>query len=184
MNQQPNQPQYPHAAYRPQPHQGRPSQPSNGLGIASFVTALVSLVLCCGFLSPISLLLGFFGLFKAPRGFAFAGVVLSLVGLLPVVFLTAGLLTAGSAIASIGLGELWAHGQAGFIDSSIQAYIQQNNTVPASLSSLPGLSSAAMNDPWGNPFVYTPDPVGNTYTLSSLGPDGMPGTADDIDLHP
>ena len=51
--------------------------PSNGLGLAGFITSLVSLVLSCGFLSPVSLILSLIGLLKRPRGFAIAGSIIS-----------------------------------------------------------------------------------------------------------
>jgi hypothetical protein len=38
-------------------------------------------------------------------------------------------------------------------------------------------------DPWGNAFIYVPDPSGgNGFKLYSAGPDGQPDTDDDI--HP
>jgi general secretion pathway protein G len=46
----------------------------------------------------------------------------------------------------------------------------------------PYLKQAVPNDPWGNPYVYTAPGVNNPdgYDLSSNGPDGRAGTADDI----
>lgn len=40
----------------------------------------------------------------------------------------------------------------------------------------------ALNDPWGRPYVYVSPGSNNKndYDLSSLGPDGAPGTPDDI----
>ena len=37
-------------------------------------------------------------------------------------------------------------------------------------------------DPWGHPYLYVSPGLHNTnsYDLSSIGPDGIPGTADDI----
>ncbi|MBP8128611.1 MAG: type II secretion system major pseudopilin GspG [Candidatus Hydrogenedentes bacterium] len=41
------------------------------------------------------------------------------------------------------------------------------------------------NDPWGNPYIYTP-PSGATsddFDVFSAGPDGQPGTEDDVTLN-
>jgi general secretion pathway protein G len=36
-------------------------------------------------------------------------------------------------------------------------------------------------DPWGNPYIYkVPGDAGRDYDISSAGPDGQPGTPDDI----
>ena len=36
-------------------------------------------------------------------------------------------------------------------------------------------------DPWGNPYVYRfPGSKGNAFDLFSVGPDGIPDTADDV----
>ena len=36
-------------------------------------------------------------------------------------------------------------------------------------------------DPWGNPYMYkVPGDQGRDYDISSAGPDGQPGTGDDI----
>ena len=73
--------------------------PSNGLGVAGFVTSLVSLLFTCGFLSPISLLLSLIGLTKKPRGFAIAGSLIS--GLQLLLILIIGV---GPILALVGLG--------------------------------------------------------------------------------
>lgn len=51
---------------------------SNGMGIAGFICALIGLV-TCGLTTPFGLLFSFIGLFKAPRGMAVAGFLISLV---------------------------------------------------------------------------------------------------------
>lgn len=56
-----------------------PKPPSNGLGIAGFTLGILGLF-TFGLLSPIGLILSFFGLFKKPRGFAAAGFAMSLLG--------------------------------------------------------------------------------------------------------
>jgi hypothetical protein len=53
---------------------------SAGAGPAGFVTSLVGLLFCCGFLSPIGFLFSVFALMKPPRGMAIAGTVLGAIG--------------------------------------------------------------------------------------------------------
>ena len=62
-------------------------QKTNGLGVAGFLLALINLFLLWipgigAILCFLSLLFSFLGLFKAPRGFAIAGFVLSIVALI------------------------------------------------------------------------------------------------------
>lgn len=54
-------------------------QPSNPLGVAAFVLALVSFV-SLGFLAPLALILSIVAMTKKPKDMAVAGLVLSLVG--------------------------------------------------------------------------------------------------------
>lgn len=45
----------------------------------------------------------------------------------------------------------------------------------------PYLKNGLPNDPWGHPYIYrVPSEHGLDYDLFSAGPDGQPGTADDI----
>src|SRR4051794_22552278 len=57
-----------------------PTKPrTNGLGIAAFIISLLAIP-TLGLLSPIALLLSMIALLRRPRGFAFAGFVLGLLG--------------------------------------------------------------------------------------------------------
>lgn len=65
---------------------------ANGLGIAGFVMSLITLFLgwipFFGWISwAVSLVLSFIGMFIKPRGMAVAGFVLSIVGLIFILFL-------------------------------------------------------------------------------------------------
>jgi hypothetical protein len=51
----------------------------------------------------------------------------------------------------------------------IEAYRIEKRTYPSSLDA---------PDPWGNPYIYEAE--GGRFTLGSAGPDGAPGTPDDI----
>lgn len=54
--------------------------PRNDLGTAGFIVSLVSLFLTCGIASPIGLMMSLVALAWPPRGMAFAGVLLGLLG--------------------------------------------------------------------------------------------------------
>jgi type II secretion system protein G len=43
-----------------------------------------------------------------------------------------------------------------------------------------------LRDPWGHPYIYSPDASGSSFELRSAGPDGLSGSKDDIlpDLRP
>lgn len=54
--------------------------PANSLGTAGFVISLIGLVLSMGLLSPVGMVISFFAMFREPRGLAFAGFVLGVIG--------------------------------------------------------------------------------------------------------
>ena len=68
---------------------------SNGLAIAGFVVSLVSTLLCCGSFNVISLVLSIVGAVKAKdyggngKGMAIAGIIISAIGLIILIALTA-----------------------------------------------------------------------------------------------
>ena len=75
---------------------------SNGAGTAGFVLAIISLFLgwvpFIGWLLwLLGLILSFVGIFKKPKGLAIAGLVISLLGFILLVFLFAGLAILGGA---------------------------------------------------------------------------------------
>ena len=75
---------------------------SNGTGTAGFVLALIALFLgwipILGWILWIlGLILSFVGIFKKPKGLAIAGLVISLIGLILLVFIFAGLAAIGAA---------------------------------------------------------------------------------------
>ncbi len=70
---------------------------------------------------------------------------------------------------------------------TIQTYaITHNDKCPSSLEVLasedPPLIRGLSRDPWGNPYVYQPatSPTKVDFTVYSAGPDGSPGTEDDV----
>ena len=83
--------------------QQAPSQGSNGLGTAGFILALLALIFCWvpvldWILWILGLVLSFCGVFKAPKGLAIAGLVISLIGLILIV---AGFGAIATAVASL-----------------------------------------------------------------------------------
>ena len=68
--------------------QAAPKNPTNGLAISGFIISLVSMILCCGTLSPISLILSIIGVVDAGKkngsgkGLAIAGIIISVITIL------------------------------------------------------------------------------------------------------
>ena len=80
--QQSQPPQPPHVQYNQQIYYQRPR--TNGMGVAGFVLAVCGIVFCwIPFVNILLWILGlvfsFIGLFKAPRGLAIAGMILSFI---------------------------------------------------------------------------------------------------------
>lgn len=158
--------------------------PSNGLGLAGFITSLVGLVMCCGLLCPFGALFSFIALFRSPRGFAVAGFVIGLIGsmwlIVPIVFVV---LPLGLAVI---LGSLAALGSGGFeyavdvskIHREVSAHYSVNDQLPSTLAVLP-LDPETLVDPWGAQYRYEIDPDGRHYTITTAGPDGVWDTGDE-----
>ena len=158
------------------------------LGLAGFICSLLGLV-SCGTLFPIGLVgfvLSFIAMFKRPRGFAIAGFIIGLISwgwiLVALVFIGLGGLLAAVG-AAVGVAELEAHAELGIIASEVEAYRQANGNYPSTLTLL-GLDTGTLDDPWGTTYRYAPTADGTGFTLSSDGPDGLGGTADDITRAP
>lgn len=154
-----------------------PQQPTNGLGLAGFITSLVGLV-SCGFLSPVGLLLSLIGLLKRPRGFAIAGTVLGLLGSAFLAFvgftLVLGLFGLGKAVETLGKEfETISAGQ------KAARVITDERTRTGSLPSDEAGTALIKShvDAWGNPMRYKRS--GMDFSIISNGADGEPGTDDD-----
>lgn len=158
-------------------------KPSNGLGIAGFVVSLVGLLCTVGVLSPLGLLLSFIALFKAPRGFAIAGVVVGLVGsVLGAVV--------GVALWMAWLGfekaaeELGPHFSTATELVAVQGELHRaydSSGDPPSEEKGNAIASTHL-DGWGRPFRYLPPAAGQEFwwRIESAGPDGAFGTPDDV----
>lgn len=80
------------------------------------------------------------------------------------------------------------------IESACTQYKLQLNRYPAKLDDLytlpqgvsqaqwggPYLTEGNGKDPWGNPYQYSADELTHVVKISSAGPDGQPGNADDV----
>ena len=169
---------------------------SNALGLAGFIISLVGL--CAGgALSPIGLILSLVALGKRPRGFAIAGVVLGLFGSCGIVLAVVLAILAPALLVGIvgaaGLAgafpQVAATFEMGRLNAAIEAYQDDTGALPMTLADLALDEDADEEDslrvdPWDNPYVYTLAPNGLSYTLHSMGPDGVDGTADDIKVEP
>ncbi|MDC1142917.1 hypothetical protein OAU50_07470 [Planctomycetota bacterium] len=167
--QPPQQPQghsnVPHSASYPAQHGFRGAtrqmfnpasykQPGSGSWAASsLIISLVSLVICLGLLSPISLILGFIGLFgnKRGKGLAFAGFLLSLVQV------------AGWTAVFVfgGLAVFEAESNANYAGAPVVAAIDQfkedNDRVPHSLQEL--VDGGYLPVAWNENFGEMPEDV-------------------------
>ncbi|WP_147638258.1 hypothetical protein [Alistipes sp.] len=83
--------------------QQAPPQGSNGLGTAGFILALLALIFCWvpvldWILWILGLVFSFCGVFKAPKGLAIAGLVISLIGLILIVAVFGAIATAVASL--------------------------------------------------------------------------------------
>jgi len=148
-------------------HTDRPK--SNVLAIVGFVLAFC--------LPPIGLLLSVIAVFRAPRAFAIAGIIVGLIGSALVAMMVVGI-ALYAPIMKAGV-EVMTDGEK--VRSAIVGYAASNNdTAPPNLAALQ-LPREFTQDPWGNAYVSTPG-TGDAWTLTSMGPDGAAGTADDFTL--
>jgi type II secretory pathway pseudopilin PulG len=152
--------------------------PTNGLGLAGFITSLVGLV-SCGLLSPIGLILSIVGLFKAPRGFAIAGTVIGALGSLFMALmgltLVLGFLGLGKAVQAIGQ-QMQTQQTAHQAYLAIDASRTTSRAVPNKQAGT--AIAAGYSDAWKTPLRY--EPSDSTFELISAGPDKQFGTGDDI----
>ena len=155
-----------------------PPQPSNGLGVAGFIIALIGLV-SCGFLAPLGLILSAVGLRKEPRGLAIAGTVISLISFIPLIIFggtifafVVGVLGL-SSVLSVQIANQSSAREAATIIESQRA---GNQSLPS--DSVGTASIAGKVDFWKTPLHYQRE--GRTFEIISAGADKQFGTADDV----
>ena len=148
---------------------------SNGLGLAGFIVSLVAFFTCF-VLSPVGLLISFFGLFRRPRGFAFVGFVLGLVGTL--------VITVVFSIFGWGIVTGLRFGKPFFVTLSraheardkILNYYATNGALPGDVTG--GSIVAGTLDGWGRNIAYHWKSSAS-FELRSASQDGVFGTEDD-----
>lgn len=163
--------------------------PTNALGVAGFVCSLVGLVFTGGLLCPIGLVLSLVALGRPPRGFAWAGLILGLLGTcgwgLLIIFAGGMILAAlGLAAVVISLSEterVEITSDMANMVIAIKSYEQENRYLPATLDDLP-LKSSTRLDPWGRRYDYHLQEDEPGFDIVSAGEDGAPGTDDDVRL--
>jgi len=149
------------------------SKPKNILGIIGFIFSVTCL------LAPLGLLMSFIALFKRPRGFAIAGCLVGVVFSIP-----HGIFAAGTIrIAMMSPAELTAEATGAEVAAVLFAAgraLDEQGSLPESADQLE-LSESTATDFWGNPYRLQRD-SGNAIQVISMGPDGILGTDDDIEL--
>lgn len=161
-----------------------PRAPSNRLGVAGFIISLVGVVATCGALAPVGLFLSTIALFKKPRGFAFAGVILGLIGTVIIsIIAIAGIGAVGVAAQHAKAQQRMAeresaHIQIAALAERVGVFHQQNARPPLALDLLPYVDASMRTDPWGREYELEPDIDG--FAIRSAGPDTIVGTDDDI----
>ncbi|MEL7472030.1 MAG: hypothetical protein AAGK04_01830 [Planctomycetota bacterium] len=157
---------------------------SNTLGLVGFILSIVGL-LSAGCLSPLGLLLSLIGLFKEPRGFAIAGLILGLIGsagfiIFGLVFGT--FLFAGIVIAAAGgAAMLGAFGQVSEFQSSLDEYYEANGVYPYALEEI-DMDLTNLENVYGGGWAYERSEDGQSFSIDGPGPDGQRGTEDDFSL--
>jgi hypothetical protein len=166
---------------QPPPLSYAPPARSNGLGIAGFVVSLVGLI-SCGALSPVGLLLSFIAVFKRPRGFALAGLILGVIGciwaIIALVFGLFALVLGGLGIAKVA-PMVQTEIRMVQVAEVVAAHKGADGSVPTDLSTLTELSSEDRKDAWGHLLRVVPKAAGE-FDIVSDGPDGIAGTSDDL----
>lgn len=161
---------YPNDPFATPPRAPRGSG-SNGLGLAGFIVSLVGLI-SCGCLSIFGIILSGIALTRRPRGFAIAGLIIGVLGVL--------MLMGGLLVMWIGGGFtlIVAMGDGYQVAEEVAAYrAANNNALPASWADFP---NGPVNDKWNQPYHYRILPDNQRIELRSDGPDGTPRTRDDV----
>ncbi|MFO0832103.1 MAG: type II secretion system protein GspG [Phycisphaerales bacterium] len=163
----------------------QPEQPKGGnaLGIIGFVFSLLGLLASCctcifpvlGLVSLLGLVLSFVAVFRRPKGMAITGIILGAIGL--ILTLVGGLVWLGAST----MGGFMQVIEVAVDAKAVEAYRSSHGAYPASLSTLSGeVPPQFETDNWNNPYVYEVSGDGQSFTIRSMGPDGMDNTSDDV----
>lgn len=175
-------------SYSPLPSFKQPMYPvpidplkENGFGLAGFIVSIASLFLC-GIPSIVGVLLSVIGLRKHPKGFAIAGLLIGLVGLIEIAgvcFVTISVYRVGQSAGSF-LQETTVKFQLTAESENIGNEWDRLSRVPTQAEGEELLKGK--RDLMGNQLVYETD--GASFSLRTAGADGTLETEDDIVLGP
>jgi hypothetical protein len=141
---------------------------SNVLGIVGFILSFC--------LPPIGLVLSAIALGRQPRGFAVAGTIIGLLLTLLLAGAGGGLWWFMSQPENKAMSQVQEDmGQVFFLN---EQYESQNGQPAPTLANL-NLPREVVVDPWNNLYVYETREDGS-WTITTMGPDGELGTADDL----
>jgi hypothetical protein len=150
------------------PQRGR----ANVLGIVGFVLAFC--------LPPLGLLLSIIAAFKAPRGFAIAGIIIGLIGTALIATAVAlGFVAMSQPVVKIQ-NEVVADYM--LIDAAVKSHQNSSGSIPGSLSEVAALTADQRTDPWGNQYQIVVPTGSSRWQIRVMGPDGLPETSDDLVL--
>ncbi len=161
-------------------------RPSNSLGMAGFIISLFGW-LSCGILCPIGLILSLLGLRKEPRGFALAGVILGGLGCIwgVIAFFLGGLalvVGCGGALCGGVAPHIVTNVRMNMLANDVEKFQEKNGRMPDSVAeavSARKRDRGEGKDAWGRAFRIEVGDNGH-FSIVSDGPDGQPGTPDDI----
>ena len=179
-------PQYP-------PYVMVPVRERNGLGVVGFLIALVGLFIPTGIVALLGLLISLVALGRAPRLFAWMGVITGLFGtaiwLALMILAVFGVMVAG-AVAVVFAAGAFILTQPEIIEVTsdmlnttmvVVEYEKDHDELPGDISDL-GLGVSTQTDPWGNAYQYKLVDAEPGFDIVSSGGDGEFGTDDDMAL--
>lgn len=154
---------------------------TNAMGLAGFIISLVSLF-ACGVTSIVAVILSAIGLTKNPKGFAIAGLIIGLLGLIELAVAISVFYSVGKAIDQAGATFQGIGIQIGMMPEAEKIFDawEENGAVPTQVEGELILGDA--KDSLKNKIVYETD--GESFTLRSAGIDEILDTEDDILLGP
>ncbi|HVT82114.1 MAG TPA: type II secretion system protein GspG [Phycisphaerae bacterium] len=178
-------------------------QQPNPLAVWALVLGIIALVLSPliigGVISLVALLVGVLAARRqSGKGLAITGIILAALAI-PVASLV-GLFTykiynAASSYKAITGPAGQTQGQIVACKVALDNFKTDNGRYPTALEGLDILKQPAPggrpyldvipNDPWGRHYIYVPPTAGDpdTCDVFSAGPDGKPGTSDDVNEH-
>ena len=153
------------------------TQPSNGLGVAGFICGILGFF-TCGILALVGLLLSFIALFKRPRGFAIAGLIISLLAIaIPVLIILAmGAVVMVPLLAMLGFVAFENQFIAMAASQDVHEHYQLHQVLPDQSEGDSIMLSYTNSD--GDTPRYSITGA-TTFELSFPGDDGLWGTSDD-----